>query len=154
MGTPERVKVESFADRTKFGQIHDNLLLTSSEYREAVAFFVLRRPEPPSWIRITDGCATISIWNLDPQYKSRPEKQGHCAAQEDLKGLLGCLYLIRCHLFHGDKQLESTLDEAVLQAGFYLLSSLLLAYDLDETANIRKTRILPQGEPVHELSLA
>jgi hypothetical protein len=71
---------------------------------------------------------TVRVWNLDERYKAKSDKQGHCTGERDLRGLLGCLYVMRCNLYHGGKAAGNPFDLILCDAGYQVLASLLVNY--------------------------
>jgi hypothetical protein len=120
----ERDRVVSFAHRDAFGDLHLKLI-ENGEYREQVEFFVNRRPDEPPWLGSNCKGLKANVWNLDETHKDKVKKQGICKDMKDLEGLLGCIYVVRCNLFHGSKAVGYEDDVRVVRAGFVILSSLL-----------------------------
>lgn len=125
----ERDRVESFAHADAFGNTHVGLLVADNQYLPAVRFVAQRTPPPPAWIG--QGCVqtTVRIWNLDQRLKDKPQKQGHCVDQNDLGGLLGCLYVTRCNLFHASKAVGNELDVQLMDNASTILGALIRRYN-------------------------
>ncbi len=126
-GTNERKRVESFSDKNAFGDIYEELL-KNEEFKKAVNFIVERRPEPPDWV--TDDCKrkAINVWSLDQRFKGY-SNQGVCTTVANLRGLLGCLYVTRCNLFHGSKRYGFESDVSLTNACHLILSEMLKRYE-------------------------
>lgn len=124
----ERDRVESFEHATAFGGAHTTLLNNNNAaYAAAVNFIVQRNQPRPQWINVP-VVPTIKVWNLDPGRAQNPLSHGHCQGAQDLKGLLGCLYVARCNLIHGDKEPGDAVDIDLCQNAYVILSNLLLNY--------------------------
>lgn len=126
----ERVRVESFENDWK----HTHQLLLGRKSYSAAVNFLLRRDEPaPNRLQELEESyktAHVKIWNMRHGY-DRLEQQGRLEKKEDLKDILGCLYVARCNLFHGDKTFGSDSDRDLLNAGHEILFS-LLTFELNE----------------------
>lgn len=125
----ERLKVESFAHSEAFGQIHSQYLLSDPEYKGAVNFISQRSPHPPEWMGPDSRKPDVRIWNLEKKFKDKYKSQGICDGENDLKGLLGCLYVTRCNLFHGSKEIGNQSDIQLLDNSFKVLTVLLHHYE-------------------------
>ena len=125
--TRERDHVESFADYLAFGQSHQNLLNLDEIYKAAVKAIADRRPNKPAGL---PALPDVKVWNLNPTYQSNPSNHGYCANQNDLRGLLGCLYVARCNLIHGGKTPGDAIDLSLCESAHIILSRLLLQHVL------------------------
>jgi hypothetical protein len=123
----EKDRVRSFSDLSKFGQAHIQLLSDSTKYSDSIEFLTYRRQPPPVWLA-SEQLLNVSVWNMDSRRTGR-DHQGIIKNREDLCGILDCLYLIRCNLFHGDKLPSNTIDKELLRNGYTILSSLLLKFE-------------------------
>lgn len=125
----ERDCVESFEHASAFGVAHAKLLENDYSYAAAVDFIVQRNPQKPQWIH-SDPSQPVKVWNLHPSRAQNPVNHGYCQGQHDLKGLLGCLYVARCNLVHGDKEPGYAVDIALCHNAYVILSKLLLNYEI------------------------
>ncbi|MGE0266661.1 MAG: hypothetical protein AB7V06_28565 [Candidatus Obscuribacterales bacterium] len=124
----ERISVESFDHPDAFGNSH-LALLSDRIYERAVLEITQRTPpDPPEWMPKACLSPYVRVWNLDTKYGKKPANQGKCIDETDLKGLLGCLYVIRCNLYHGGKAAGNQFDLTLCESAYLILSALLRSY--------------------------
>lgn len=109
--------------------MHKILLSNNASYAAAVGFIIPRHPQKPQWISVA-AVPTIKVWNLDSRRAQKSDSHGHCQGRQDLRGLLGCLYVARSNLVHGDKVPGDAVDIELCQNAFVILSNLLLNYNI------------------------
>jgi len=126
----ERDRVESFEHQSAFGSSHTALLAINPAYAAAVTFMVNRNTPRPALINAACQAPNVKVWNLNPLFQNNAAKQGICHGANDLKGLLGCLYVARCNLVHGDKLPGNQFDIELCENAHVILSQLLLNYTL------------------------
>lgn len=67
----------------------------------------------------------ITVLETGGVHSVRTGKQRTIDSQRKLASVLGCIYQIRCNLFHGGKHRDDDRDRQLSEAGFTIIASLL-----------------------------